>query len=85
MYSEYPPFGIALDGTHFHRMDCDRIPPTYAEVDVTLISDAGKRECTMIAGVVGTRVCSSGDLKLSVSGEGDTVRPVVGWWVYDKI
>jgi hypothetical protein len=38
----------------------------------------------MTAGAVGMRVCSSNDSTLSPSGEDDTVRPVMGWWLFEK-
>ncbi|KAJ7096839.1 hypothetical protein C8R44DRAFT_643859 [Mycena epipterygia] len=77
--------GLVLDDTRFHKIDCDNIPPSYAEVDVKLLSvNTGEEECAMTAGVVGTRVCSSKDSRLSESGEDDTVRPVIGWWLFNK-
>ena len=39
---------------------------------------------TLVAGLVGTEVSSSGDKLLSETGERDTVRPVVGWWWFPK-
>jgi hypothetical protein len=75
-----------LDGTRFHKIDCDNVPPSYAEVDVTLVAESGEvNKCTMTAGVVAMRVSSSGDRKLSKKGRDDTVRPVVGWWLFDKL
>ncbi|KAJ7157694.1 hypothetical protein C8R43DRAFT_883040 [Mycena crocata] len=76
--------GLSLDGTRFHEVDKDKIPVCYAEVDVLLLSDAGPTDCVMAAGVVGTRVSSSGDAQLSELGKDDTVRPVVGWWMFVK-
>ncbi|KAJ7301365.1 hypothetical protein DFH08DRAFT_927872 [Mycena albidolilacea] len=78
--------GLVLDGTRFHRIDCDNIPPSFVEADVRLVSfNTGEnRQCSMTAGVVGTRVCSSNDSGLSSSGRDDTVRPVIGWWLFNK-
>ncbi|KAJ7664873.1 hypothetical protein B0H17DRAFT_1171476 [Mycena rosella] len=78
--------GLVLDGTRFHIIDADNVPPSYAEVEVTLLQlETGvEQECIMTAGLVGTRVCSSKDPRLSESGQDDTVRPVVGWWLYNK-
>ncbi|KAJ7686929.1 hypothetical protein B0H17DRAFT_1160512 [Mycena rosella] len=72
--------GLILDGTRFHRIDHDNIPPTYSEAEVKLVSfETGIVEaCEMTAGVVGTRVCSNKDCQLSKSGRDDTVRPVIG-------
>ncbi|KAJ7859106.1 hypothetical protein B0H13DRAFT_2075329 [Mycena leptocephala] len=65
--------GLTLDGTRFHKIDCDNVPPSYAEVD-----------CSMTAGVVGTRVSSSNDSGLSPSGKDDTIRPAIGWWLFNQ-
>ncbi|KAK7022493.1 hypothetical protein R3P38DRAFT_2961149 [Favolaschia claudopus] len=75
---------LILDDTRYHQIDCDRVPPSYSAVEVRLISETEDTQCEAIAGVVGTMVFSSGDVELSASGEDDTVRPVVGWWVYEK-
>ncbi|KAJ7604666.1 hypothetical protein DFH06DRAFT_1020721 [Mycena polygramma] len=78
--------GLTLDGTRFHKIDCDNIPPSYAEVDVRLVShNTGENTlCSMTAGAVGIRVSSSEDSNLSPSGKDDTLRPVVGWWLFNK-
>jgi hypothetical protein len=78
--------GLTLDGTCFHRIDCDNVPPSYAEVDVRLISmNSGEdTKCSMTAGVVGTRVSSSNDSGLSPSGKDDTIRPAIGWWLFNQ-
>ncbi|KAJ7832886.1 hypothetical protein B0H14DRAFT_2364548 [Mycena olivaceomarginata] len=77
--------GLQLDDTCFHKIDRDNIPPSYTEVDVRLVSaTGGEKECAMTAGAVGMRVCSSNDSTLSPSGEDDTVRPVMGWWLFEK-
>jgi hypothetical protein len=38
----------------------------------------------MIAGVIGTEVLSSGDTELSEKGQNDIVKPVAGWWLFNK-
>ncbi|KAF8188895.1 hypothetical protein K438DRAFT_1972078 [Mycena galopus ATCC 62051] len=53
------------------------IPPAYAEVDVKLIDGHKETDYFMMAGVVGTRVSSSGDVMLSSTGENDTKENVV--------
>ncbi|KAJ6569267.1 hypothetical protein B0H19DRAFT_938030 [Mycena capillaripes] len=75
---------LVLDGTPYHQVGSQRIPPGYGEVDVTLDDNGELFACAMVAGAVGTRVCSSGDRVLSVSGTDDTVRPVAGWWLFIK-
>ncbi|KAJ7153962.1 hypothetical protein C8R43DRAFT_1126629 [Mycena crocata] len=79
--------GLTPDGARFHHIDCDNIPSSYAEVDVRLVSmnNGEDTKCMMTAGVVGTRVSSSEDSQLSGSGKDATVRPVIGWWLFDKV
>ncbi|KAF7341246.1 hypothetical protein MVEN_01860200 [Mycena venus] len=68
----------------YHPMTHERMPPAYAEVDVTFIDNGKKLDCLMLAGVVGTRVSSSGDLGLSSTGKDDTIHPAAGWWICTK-
>ncbi|KAJ7758327.1 hypothetical protein B0H16DRAFT_1370536 [Mycena metata] len=71
--------GLVLDGTHFHRIHGE-LPPSYAEVDVMLYTDMGEdQECSMTAGAIGMQACSG-----KPTGQKDTVRPVIGWWLFDK-
>ncbi|KAJ7136864.1 hypothetical protein C8R44DRAFT_948583 [Mycena epipterygia] len=76
--------GLVLDQIPFHQMDCDNMPPSYAEVDVKLDDNGEIFDCTLTAGLVGTRISSSNDTKLSATGENDTVRPLLGWWMFIK-
>jgi hypothetical protein len=75
---------LVFDGTPYHRLDSDRVPPGYAEVDVKLDDNGEKFDCVMIAGTVGTHVTSSNDLALSPTGKDDVVSPVAGWWIFIK-
>lgn len=38
----------------------------------------------MTAGLVGARVCDSGDKALSAQGTRDVAKPVVAWWIFAK-
>ncbi|KAJ7251125.1 hypothetical protein B0H12DRAFT_1324114 [Mycena haematopus] len=79
-------FDLVLDGTPYHRLSGHGVPPGYAEVDIKVDDfDVGKTyDCAMVAGSVGLRVSSSGDRGLSPSGTNDTVRPLLGWWMFIK-
>ncbi|KAJ7062703.1 hypothetical protein C8F01DRAFT_1023758 [Mycena amicta] len=86
-YAEYPNHGdLVLDDTRYTSVEASNVPPCYAEVDVLLVDmKTGKQtETTMTAGVIGMEVISSGDLELSEKGENDVVKPVAGWWLFDK-
>ncbi|KAJ7681995.1 hypothetical protein DFH06DRAFT_953365, partial [Mycena polygramma] len=75
---------LLLDGTPYHRIDRNHVPLGFAEVDVDLIQRNSRTECVMVAGMIGTRISSSGDTGLSEEGKDDTVRPVAGWWMFKK-
>lgn len=78
------PRDLVFDGTPYHQLDSKKVPPGYAKVDVTLDDNGGLFSCAMMAGIVATRVTSSGDTTLSADGEHDTVRPVSGWWIFTR-
>ncbi|KAJ6462431.1 hypothetical protein C8R45DRAFT_878602 [Mycena sanguinolenta] len=76
---------LILDGSPYHHLDSDGIPPGYGEVDVVVIeAGAGRFECAIVAGSVAMQVLSSGDTALSENGKDDTVRPIGGWWLFVK-
>jgi len=88
-WSTYAEYGLRssqliLDGTCYHSVESRKIPPSYAEVAVKIVEQATGEtfDSTMIAGLLGTRVSSSGDTELSATGMDDTVRPVVGWLIF---
>ncbi|KAJ7604134.1 hypothetical protein FB45DRAFT_1070754 [Roridomyces roridus] len=72
---------VVLDGTPYHTLDTYLVPPAYAEVDIDLNDRGMQIDCFMLAGVIGTRISSSGDTTVSASGENDTVHPLAGWWI----
>ncbi|KAJ7122404.1 hypothetical protein C8R44DRAFT_981525 [Mycena epipterygia] len=75
---------LILDNVPFHQVDCEMTPPSYAEVDVKLQDNGLVFDCSLTAGLVGTRICSSKDITLSVTGKDDTVTPLLGWWMFIK-
>ncbi|KAJ6582684.1 hypothetical protein DFH09DRAFT_1360469 [Mycena vulgaris] len=83
-HAMYAPKDLVLDDTPYHRIECSEVASGYAEVDVTLDDNGEMFECVMVAGTIGTQVSSSGDRALSESGEGDTVSPAAGWWMFMK-
>ncbi|EDR02948.1 uncharacterized protein LACBIDRAFT_295349 [Laccaria bicolor S238N-H82] len=69
---------LTLSGTRYHLVDTNDIPAGCTGVDV-LVDDNGEEiPCMMTAGLFGTEI--SGD----VEGKRDTVRPVSGWWMFEK-
>ncbi|KAJ7433488.1 hypothetical protein B0H11DRAFT_2121577 [Mycena galericulata] len=83
-YGKHVRKDLIFDGTPYHSVGTDSVPPAYAEVDVKLDDNGEKIDCFMLAGMVGERVSSSADPMLSSSGENDTVHPVPGWWICTK-
>ena len=66
--------GFALDGVSYPRVDSSTIPSGFAEVDVELDDNGQKTDTTIVAGLVGSQICTGAD---SVR---DTVRPLSAWW-----
>lgn len=75
---------LVLDHAPFHRVDCNNTPSGYAEVDVKLVDNNMPFDCALTAGLVGTQISSSDDTALSETGKDDTVRPLLGWWMFIK-
>ncbi|KAJ7189748.1 hypothetical protein GGX14DRAFT_607907 [Mycena pura] len=77
---------LALDGTEYPVIDSENLTAGYAEVDITVNNNNGAEfPYVVVAGLVGMGFSSSRDTALSPSGTNDTVRPVVGWWMYSKL
>jgi Domain of unknown function (DUF4419) len=62
-------------------LDTEKIPISYAEVDVKLDDNGVIFDSFLTAGLVGSGVSSSGDKNISSTGKNDMIRPVAGWWM----
>ncbi|KAJ7336905.1 hypothetical protein DFH08DRAFT_1082932 [Mycena albidolilacea] len=51
---------LVIDGTPYHRVHSGGIPPGYCEVDIVLVDNRVRFDGAMDAGIVGTRLSSSG-------------------------
>lgn len=72
---------LIIDGVSYPLLDSAEIPAGYAQVDVTVEREGGGEYPTsLVGGMVGTRICSSGDKALSDTGERDSARPALAWW-----
>ncbi|KAJ6545437.1 hypothetical protein B0H19DRAFT_1266872 [Mycena capillaripes] len=76
---------LTLDGTEYPVIDHKEVPSGYAEIDVTVDRIGTEFSCVIVAGLVGMGFSSSRDLSVSKTGKNDTVRPVLGWWIYSKL
>ncbi|KAH7917922.1 hypothetical protein BV22DRAFT_1135007 [Leucogyrophana mollusca] len=79
-----PPRSTILDGVSYPVIDTDDIPSGYAEVDVKLDDNGTEFDTVLVAGSVGTMICSSGKTSVSPTGVRDTVKPLPGWWMFVK-
>ncbi|KZV67644.1 hypothetical protein PENSPDRAFT_611203 [Peniophora sp. CONT] len=75
---------LVLDGAAYHVLDSSDIPSGNVEVDVKLDDNGKIFDTTMVAGIVASRIDSSGDQALSESGRNDIVAPMPGWWIFIK-
>lgn len=76
---------LELDGAIYHSIDCEDVPRGVASVPVKLIDDLITYDSMMVAGSVGIRISSSGELLHEKEETGlDTLQPESGWWIYEK-
>lgn len=75
---------LTLDGITFHIVDSDAMPPGWVSVPVKVDDNGNVFMTRMIAGAVAAGYESSG-LKTEDGEVGpDTLRPVVGWWMFES-
>ena len=68
---------LKLDGIPYLTVDYNNIPVGFCEVDVNLIDHGVHFDCMMVAGHVGSLSEGKGAVL-------DTLRPVVGWFMFTK-
>ncbi|KAJ7148754.1 hypothetical protein C8R43DRAFT_1008665 [Mycena crocata] len=76
---------LTLDHTEYPVISTDAVPSGYAEVDVIFDDNGTEITSVIVAGLVGMGFSSSRNTSVSPTGRNDTVRPVVGWWMYAKL
>ncbi|KAI9927222.1 hypothetical protein MW887_003608 [Aspergillus wentii] len=74
--------GCLLDGVKYHKVNIDEIPVGYSSVPVKVDEFGVIHEAMMVAGMVGIRASSSGEV-IQKSGKAalDSIQPVCGWWM----
>ncbi|KAH7889203.1 hypothetical protein F5I97DRAFT_1923775 [Phlebopus sp. FC_14] len=75
---------LVLDGFPYPTIDSQDIPCGYACVDVKLDDHGRVLDTVMMAGLIGSQICSTDKSELFRNGMRDSVRPVVGWWYFMK-
>jgi hypothetical protein len=84
LYREPEP-QLELDGAKFHRVNIHDIPSGFVSVPVEIDDMGVLYHAMLVAGSVGLRVSSSGQMLEGGKEPGlDTVQPVSGWWIYEK-
>jgi hypothetical protein len=76
---------LEFDGAKFHRVKTCDIPSGFVSVPVEIDDMGVLYHAILVAGSVGLRVSSSGQMLEGGKEPGlDTVQPVSGWWIYEK-
>ena len=69
---------LILSGTRYHLVDTDEIPAGCTGPDVLPDDNGEELKCMMTAGLFGTEILADAKGK-------NTVRPVLGWWMFEKV
>ena len=75
---------LVMDGARYGTIDIKFIPKGYGSVPVKVKGLGGERDTTMVAGSVGIRGTSSGNVLEHGEVGLDTMQPVTGWWIYEN-
>ena len=68
----------------YHHIDTSDVPPGFVSVPVTVDDNGTTYKTTIVAGSVADRVESAAaGVRGRVSGQRDTLRPEVGWWMFE--
>ncbi|KAH7926767.1 hypothetical protein BV22DRAFT_1194100 [Leucogyrophana mollusca] len=73
---------LVLDGFPYPMIDSADIPCGYAHLNVKLDDNGELFDTVLVAGTVGSQICSGEKSELFPNGNRDTVRPVTAWWYF---
>jgi len=76
---------LMLDGAIYHRVEIDQVPAGYGSVPVKVEDNGHVFDTTMVAGSVGIKGASSGKPLHNGQIGLDTMQPVSGWWIFEKL
>lgn len=76
--------GLCLDDKTYGQFDMESLPCGYATVPVKCNDNGRKFDAVMIAGSVGIKCSSSGEMTAERQVGLDTVQAVSGWWMFEK-
>ncbi|EGO21324.1 hypothetical protein SERLADRAFT_410753 [Serpula lacrymans var. lacrymans S7.9] len=75
---------LTLDGFPYPRIDSDNLPAGYGHLDIKLSDNGELFDTVLVAGSIGSQICSLEISELFRNGLRDTIRPVAGWWFFTK-
>jgi hypothetical protein len=73
---------LVLNGMPYPMIDDECVPCGYAHLDMKLDDNGRLFDTVIVAGAVGTQICSNAKSELFKNGMRDSVRPVVGYWYF---
>lgn len=76
---------LDLDGAKYYNISSPDVPSGYLTVPVKVDDNGDEFDAEMVAGSVGMICSSSGDEDEEGLVGLDTVEPMSGWWIYEKI
>ena len=83
-WTGYVDKALKLDGATYHRIDTKDVPSGYSVVPVKVDDNGYKFDAKLIAGSVGKKFSSSGEITEEGVVGFDTVQAVSGWWFYEE-
>ena len=75
---------LRLDNVNFHRIESDKVPPGWSSVPVKVDDNGYKFNATMVAGSVGIKYVTSGEITAENKVGLDTVKAETGWWMFER-
>lgn len=76
--------GLCLDGQSYGRFDMGSLPRGHTAVPIKCNDNGCQFDAVMIAGSVGIKCSSSGEMTAERQVGLDTVQAVSGWWMFEK-
>lgn len=74
-----------MDGIEYYSVQSRDVPSGYLTVPVKVDDNGDEFDAEMVAGSTGTICSSSGEETEEGLAGLDTVEPLSGWWMYEKI
>lgn len=70
---------------YYHRINNGDVSKVFSSVPLKMKDNGIEYDTMMVAGTVGMRISSSGELFHGSEETGlDTLQPETGWWIYEK-